>query len=258
MPARVRWLVLALGATLLVSLAANVVLVRALHESFARLQFARIFPLGYAPNEAGLARQNTREADIRETLTFWGDSRAYLWDTKALEQQRVVINRAHGGITSSQLLLQIETTPAVHTTYAVVQIGINDLHPLGALPENRQQILDTLRANLVSIRDALLARSDRVVLTTIFPPGPLPWQRRFAWDASTLANIDAMNRLITTIGQVPRVEVLDSNALLRDADGLLAASYADPDFFLHVNGAAYARLNAGLDPLLAQSVQAQR
>jgi len=259
-PGALKW-VLAIALTLLaLSMCANVLLGRSLLVAFEQLQFARVFPLGYAPNEApgtvasgAPARADDASAPAvgtRETIALWGDSRAYLWDTADLARERGVENFAHGGQSSAQLLLQLQTVPPTHSTYSIVQIGINDLHPLGALKAHKQQILDGLRANIGAIRDALLERSDRVVLTTIFPPGPLPLQRRFSWDPQTLGLIEATNRVISEAADGRRVVVLDAYSLLRDERGLLDARYADDDFFLHVNRAAYARLNSELSVLL--------
>jgi 3-dehydroquinate synthase class II len=88
------------------------------------------------------------------------------------------------------------------------------------------------------------------VLTTIFPPGPVPLERRLTWDSETLALIEATNRAIREAADGRRVVVLDAYSLLRDDQGLLAPQYADGDFFLHVNRAAYARLNSDLSSLL--------
>jgi len=244
-PAALKWVLAASLVLLAVSLSANVVLMRELRDGFQRLQFARIFPLGYSPDE------KPRSAGSGDSIAFWGDSRAYFWDTDALARDHAIENFAHGAQTSSQLLLQLQSTPAVHSTYSVVQIGINDLHPLGALESRKPQIVSGLNANLIAIRDALLARSDRVVLTTIFPPGPVPLARRLSWDPRTLASIDAANEIIRAAADGKRVIVLDANALLRDRAGVLDARYADGDFFLHVNHAAYARLNSELGRTLA-------
>ncbi len=241
----VKWVLAASLVTLAVSLCANALLFRQLQVGFQRLQFARIFPLGYAPDE------KPRAAGSGDSLAFWGDSRAYFWDTSELARDHAVENFAHGAQTSSQLLLQLQSAPALHSTYALVQIGINDLHPLGALESRKPQIVAALNANLIAIRDALLARSEHVVLTTIFPPGPVPLARRLSWDPYTLASIDAANQTIRGAADGKRVLVLDAYALLRDRDGLLAAQYADDDFFLHVNHAAYARLNSELSRILA-------
>ena len=163
-----------------------------------------------------------------------------------------VINFAHGGQTSSQLLLQLQTTAAVRTDVAVVQIGINDLHPLGALTDAREQILARLRANILDIRRLLLERSDVVVMTTIFPPGPVPILRRHAWDPQTPRYVQDINQVIREATDDKRVVLLDAYALLVDGDAQLAGRDADDDFFLHVNPGAYARLNDRLQQILAR------
>jgi hypothetical protein len=236
-----KWAFAVSVALLVLSIAANVLLGRALLTSFERVQGARIFPLGYAPSRAAKAPPTTPGS-----IAFWGDSRAYMWDPGTLARDRTIANFAHGGQTSSQLLLQLRTTPVLRSTFAVVQIGINDLHPLGAMGSFKPEIVATLRTNIPAIRDALLERSDYVVLTTIFPPSPVPWERKLMWDAQTLALIDEVNAVIRSAADGKRCLLLDADAILRDRNGLLIGSYADSDFFLHVNREAYVRLDAEL------------
>jgi lysophospholipase L1-like esterase len=241
-------LLVGLGLLLLASLAGNVLLAVALETSFASLQFARIFPLGFLPDEA------PRSTDVgHPSIAFWGDSRARSWAESAALRGRPVLNFAHGAQTSSQLLLQLQTAPSTHSDFAVVQIGINDLHPLGALPATREQVLARLRANIVAIRDLLLQRSDVVVMTTLFPPGQVPLQRRLDWDPQTSQYIRDINTAIRASADGKRVILLDAYELLVDADSRLAEGNADSDFFLHVNSAAYARLNEPLQRILAHS-----
>jgi hypothetical protein len=131
-----------------------------------------------------------------------------------------------------------------------VQIGINDLHPLGALSRNKREILQALDSNIVAIRDALLARSDTVILTTIVPPGQVPWIRRFAWDPSTLQYVREANDVVRRSAAHERVRLLDAHAALADPAARLAEKFTDPDFFLHVNPAGYDRLNAELERIV--------
>ena len=228
------------------SLALNVVLALALQESFAKLQFARIFPLGFSGDaaEAPIGRTALR------SISFWGDSRAALWDKAELANSLSVHDFAHGGATSTQLLLQLLGQPLERTDVAVVQIGINDLHPLGALPANKAQVLEQLRRNILLVREALLARSDVVVLTTLFPPGPVPLWRRLAWDPATLQYVNEVNEQLRRAADGQRVLLLDAHALLGDGNGLLSSRYADGDFFLHVNAEAYSLLNDRLKEML--------
>lgn len=245
--AHVSKLLIGLGVLLLASLACNLLLAIALERSFAKLQFARIFPLGFVAQEA------MRPLDSgRPSIAFWGDSRARSWAESAALQGRPVLNFALGGQTSSQLLLQLETAPQAHSDFSVVQIGINDLHPLGALPDAREQVISRLRANIVAIRDLLLERSDVVVMTTIFPPGRVPVQRRLAWDPNTPQYIRDINAVIRKAADSKRVILLDAYDLLVDTHSQLAEDNADTDFFLHVNSAAYARLNEPLQQILAR------
>jgi hypothetical protein len=98
--------------------------------AFERLQLARIFPLGYVPEKprassAAASAQAGAELNTEgtaETIAFWGDSRAYLWDTRDLARDRAIENL----------------------------IGINDLHPLGVLRARKKDIVDGLQANLIA------------------------------------------------------------------------------------------------------------
>lgn len=239
-----------LGVLLLVgSLAANLWLGVALKASFVDLQSSRVFPLGH--NEPD--RQPPTGGVHHPSISFWGDSRARAWAQAPSTDPQSVLNFAHGAQTSSQLLLQLKTTPAIHTDYAVLQIGINDLHSLRALGAHKTQILQRLGDNIVEARDMLLQRANTVVLTTIFPPGRTPLLRRFAWDPETLRYIEQVNDLIRQASDGQRVLLVDGYVLLRDADDRLAARYVDDDFFLHVNPEAYAQLNARLQQVVTRS-----
>lgn len=163
-----------------------------------------------------------------------------------------VLNFAHGSQTSSQVLLQLQSTPVIHTDFAVLQVGINDLHPLGALTEEKDQIIARLRANVLAIRERLLERSDIVVMTTVFPPGRVPMLRRYSWDPQTSRYIQDINNVIREAADDKRVILLDAYALLVDGDAQLIESDADDDFFLHVNPAAYARLNDRLRQIVSR------
>ena len=237
---------LVFGVLLAASLLLNAALLWGLWDSFGKLQLVRIFPLGFVP----LAQQPAARASMGPTLTFWGDSRAYLWDESGLDGL-TILTQAHGGQTSSQLMLQLASEQPSRTRYALVQTGINDLHPLGALHAQKTTIVRTLEANLRALPHRLLERSDIVILTTIFPPSPVPLVRRPTWDAETLQLIDAANRTIRSLADGERVIVLDTHGLLRDEQGYLKAEFADPDFFLHVNAQGYAVLNTALLRLLS-------
>ena len=242
---------LAVGCTallLVLSLVINLILTMALHESFSKLQYSRVFPLGFA----GANRPPIGNPATGRSISFWGDSRSSMWDKADLGRDWLVHDFAHGGMTSSQLVLQLQTQTLVRGQFTVVQVGINDLHPLGVLVAQKQQVIERLRRNILLVRDALLARYDVVVLTTLFPPAHVPLVRRLAWDPDTLQYMRDFNDTVRQAADGERVLLFDAHALLSEPDGYLSPRYVDEDFFLHVNRAAYARLNDQLRRLVDQ------
>jgi hypothetical protein len=234
-------LVVAIGAALL-SVVLNVFQAHALMNAFADLHFARVFPLGFVPPEKAPG-QDAAEGDA---MAIYGDSRALLWNSESLQGRVRIISLGHGAQTSSQLLLQLVSTPAVRSQYALLQVGINDIHPLGALEMQKAQALANLRLNLQMIVTRLLERSQFVVISTIIPPGPVPLDRRLMWDPKTLEYIEAINHELRNMANGDRILLLDGAVLLGDESGKLRKEYVDSDFFLHLNRAAYDVLNAAL------------
>jgi hypothetical protein len=250
MRANWNWKWAATIAVLVASLGLNIWFVAMLDRAFHDLQFARVFPLG------GLAQAQSAAAaasDARPSLAIYGDSRALLWDTGALADRFRVVNLARGAQTSWQLLLQLESQPHVASDWAIVEIGINDLHPLGVLVRERPVILDGLDRNLAAIVDQLLERSSCVVVVTIVAPGQVPMMRRLLWDAATLDGLARANRHIAELGKSARVVVLDGDGLLRDNGGYLPDEYVSQDSFLHINARAYDRLNRELLHILVNT-----
>lgn len=174
-------------------------------------------------------------------------------DLAALAHDGTTVNLAHGGMTSSQLRLALLTEPAVRSKWAIVQIGINDLHPLAALPSREQRARSNLDDNLRESVGLLLARSEHVIVTTIIAPDRVPLTRRFSWDPRTLQRIESANATILGLRGQASVFVLDTNQLLRNPDGYLQSRYADNDFFLHINAAGYRSLSEAVGKLMSQT-----
>ena len=238
-------------AACVASIAVNGILAYGLSSSFEKLQHARVFPLGYVHDTSA------SPAFPQSTwLAVYGDSRAYLWPIAPVAGGREFNNLAHGGVTSSQLLLQLQTGPVTRSTWAVLQIGINDLHSLGVMLQDAAVARANLQSNLRECVRLLKLRSDYVVVTTIFPPSNVPLMRRQWWDARTPQYIDAVNSLIGSLADGERVWVLDADRLLRGPDGRLQSQYEDADFFLHLNTAGYALLNESLQQLMSQVADA--
>jgi len=245
--ARRKLVVIGLAALATLSICANALQLVALRESFSKLQLARIFPLGY---------DDTNEApssDVTPHLAVYGDSRALMWRTVASLPRESVVNLAHGGITSKQLLLSLESDVR-RSKWAIVEVGINDLHPIGAAQDQRESIVKALHANLSAILERLLERSENVIFCTIVSPARTPLERLPVWSDATLTEIAKANDIIRKFASRPNVFVLDADAALRQGNGpYIDPRFADPDFFLHFNASAYEVLNREAAAILAQS-----
>jgi lysophospholipase L1-like esterase len=228
----------------LCSLTVNFFLGNALLRAFAELQLTRVFPIG-PPAQ----KESAVERDLG-CISIYGDSRASMWDTGSLQGVCPVKNLGHGGFTSSQLLWQLHTLHRRRNRWSILQIGINDIHPIGALPAYKPLILAELRRNYGAILGLLLDCSDNVVVSTIIPPGHVPWRRRLVWDPDTLGYILDMNQAIRDMAKANRILLLDAAHLLQAGDHFLDSQYMVPDSFLHVNKLGYGVLNDELMHLL--------
>lgn len=242
--AAVVWFAVACG-----SLAGNVWLAIELHRSFADLQYARVFPLG--PKVAVVPHATD---DRRPLLAIYGDSRALMWDVSELAAKFRVLNLAQGGQTSAQLLAQLRVRNPVVSDWALVETGINDLHPIGALADREAAIRMQLKEDLAEIVDELRARSRCVIVATLVPPGPPPLERRWVWSNATFDALAETNSWIRGL-RAPdgTLQILDADRLLRGSDGRLAAGFRLAGSFLHVNHAGYDALNRDLRRILVNS-----
>jgi lysophospholipase L1-like esterase len=131
----------------------------------------------------------------------------------------------------------------------VVQVGINDLKTIPLFPGRRQAIVARCQENVRRIVQQSTELGATVVLSTIFPTGPVPLERRPFWSGEVALAIDELNAYLHSLAGA-RVVVLDAHAILADDAGRTRAGYrAD---FLHLNAAGYAALNQALTELLAQ------
>ncbi len=86
-----------------------------------------------------------------------------------------------------------------------------------------------------------------VILTTVFPVGDVPLERRLVWSPKISEAVTAVNRQIQSKAS-QNVLILDSFTLLVDDRGLLNPQLATDE--LHLNEAGYAVLNEALVQLL--------
>jgi lysophospholipase L1-like esterase len=179
----------------------------------------------------------------RPLVLFYGDSRAQAWPPPAGPLPFDIANRALSGQTTTQALHRLAADLAPLRPDAVVlQVGVNDLKCLPFFRGLERRIIDECKANIRRIVAECLDLGATVVLTTIFPIGPVPFYRRPFWTDAVRDAVLEVNRDLASLGS-DQVRIFDAHALL-----LHGAAVARPYTMdtLHINKAGYEHLNAHL------------
>lgn len=227
---------------LLASVGLNVVLYARGEQYYRELNETRLDPLGL-----NVYPENSQPGQ-RPVVVFLGDSRAANWPPPV--DGFSFVNRGIGAQTSAQVAGRFARHVAPLTPdIVIVQVCINDLKTIPLFLERETAIIDGCKANLARIVDDSLELGAAVILTTVFPVGSVPLERRLFWSDRVAVAVEDVNRYILSL-RGPRVAVLDTYAILADDSGRLRADYSVD--MLHLNAAGYAALNAALADILKQ------
>lgn len=232
---------------LTVSVILNLILYRYANQYYLQLNETRLDPLGvifYEPADPPASELSQQKIKV----VFFGDSRAYQWSEPQDLHKFIFINRGIGAQTSSQVVERYQKQiPPLQPDILVVQVCINDLKTIPLYPHLKRQIIDNCKANLKYIVDASRNQSIDIILTTIFPLGELPFERRYFWSDEVEEAIVEVNEYITTL-QNTDVIIYDTTVILADQSGQVRTEYSDD--FLHLNENGYQALNQDLGKLL--------
>lgn len=216
------------------------ILLSKLDSAFIELQQARIFPAGYINNTESIDYRDASAS--RPKLLLLGDSRVRLWPKDLFPEGYAVLNRANGGQTSSQTLLQLYVDRIPSGDLAFVQTCINDIHPLNAFPEHGELIVAQCMRNIEEIVRLLRGKGYKLILSTILPPGNPPFHRLQYWPNNADQLIARVNNHINSL-RSKDVVIFNAFDFLKENDsGRIKREYEDPDFFLHINRDAYSVL----------------
>jgi len=225
----------------------NLVIYRYANQYYLQLNGTRLDPLGVIFYEPADPPENEL-SQPKIKVVFFGDSRAYQWSEPQDLNQFIFLNRGIGAQTSTQVVERYEKhISPLQPDVLVVQVCINDLKTIPLYPHLKRQIIDNCKANLKQIVDESRNQGADVILTTIFPLGELPFERRFFWSDEVAEAIIEVNKYITTL-QNENVMIYDTTAILADQSGQVRAEYSYD--FLHLNENGYQVLNDGLGKLL--------
>jgi lysophospholipase L1-like esterase len=238
-----RLLPLGLLFALVTSLGANLVLFRQGQIYYKDLQTTRLDPLGL-----GLLTPMPPLENQQPVVVFYGDSRAADWPAPEGLAEFAFVNRGLDGQTSAQVLGRYdEHIEPLNAKIVVVQVGVNDLKTIPLFPDQETAIIAACQRHIEQLVEQALADGSSVVLTTIFPVGPVPLTRRLVWSPAIAEAVLEVNDFLRGLAS-DRVTVLDAYALLAEGQQTKPAFVRDT---LHLNEAGYAALNEALASLLA-------
>ena len=225
-----------LAAFAVASCVATLVVLRVAKHYYAEANATRLDPLGL--------RQLTVPESLRQpTVVFYGDSRAAKWP-KPPGVDGESLNLGISDQTTEQVLLRFPYhLGQIRPKVVVVQVGINDLKAIPLFPLEEDKIIATCEENIGKIVSFCRERGTHVIVTTIFPVGKSPIERRLVWSDRVAPAIDAVNRHIMSLAS-DDVTVFNTASVLTGKDGILVSAYSRD--FLHLSAAGYEQLNASL------------
>ena len=236
-----------LAILLLVSVSANVGLLWFAKQQYQAVNALRLDPLQL---EVYTAQSNNNDSHAKRRIVFLGDSRALSWSAPTMEHA-VFINRGIGQQTSEQIRLRFQQHVApLQADTVVLQLCINDLKAIALFPLQRDAIVARCKRNIRDIVQQAGKSGSKVILTTVFPLGEVPLERRLFWSDAVAPAIREINQFIVTqAGEGnPNVTVLDAFTVLQGETDKIKPEYSRD--LLHLNARGYEVLNQQLVPLL--------
>jgi len=233
-------LLLVLGSSIFL----NIRLFSRAKQYYRELNQTRLDPLGlneYPTNAQPVT--NTKQTRV----VFFGDSRAASWIAPNLSEYEF-INRGIGSQTSVQAIERfayhvISLKPKI----VIIQVGVNDLKTIALFPERRNSIIANCQGNIKRIVDESRNLGAVVILTTIFPVGEVPLERKPFWSDDISRAIKEVNAYIATLAGEKTI-VFDTFPILGDTQGMILPKYRRDE--LHLNAQGYEILNQNLSQLL--------
>ena len=230
---------------LAVSIVGNYLLFKQGEQYYNQLNLTRLDPLGlsvYPPQE--------NENSEKPRVVFFGDSRVYQWPEPSGLEQFEFINRGIGAQTSTQAVERFdEHVLLLHPDIVLIQMCINDLKTIPLFPHLKSWIVTNCKNNIEWSVEETRNQGGTVILTTVFPLGKLPIERRLFWSDDVGEAIQEVNEYIYSL-EGDGVIVFDTGQVLAGENGLVRDEYSRD--FLHLNEVGYEALNEELVSILEE------
>lgn len=222
----------------------NILLYNQAKKYYLQVNETRLDPNGLSHYPVNL-KKATDKGKIR--VVFFGDSRADGWISPNISGYEF-INRGIHAQTSVQTVQRFAShVRSLQPNIVIIQVGVNDLKTVALFPERRDSIVANCRANIKRIVDESNNLGAIVILTTIFPVGEAPIQRKPFWSDDIAKAVEEVNAYIATLAE-DRVVIFDAFSILADSQGMILQEYGSDE--LHLNYQGYEILNKELVQLL--------
>lgn len=233
------------------SIALNVILFRRGQQYYSLLNAVKLDPIGLDWYGSSDIPRDTGERRV----VFFGDSRAYSWPAIPELETYQFVNRGIGNETSAQALERFDAHVApLNPDIVIVQVGINDLKTIPLFPELTASITADCQANIAAIVAKASDVGAQVIVTTIFPLGRVPLERKLFWSSDVAEAVNEVNvYLLTLAGE--NVVVFDTSIVLADERGVAQKVYSQD--LLHLTPEGYTALNEQLLPILKNLQEGQ-
>jgi lysophospholipase L1-like esterase len=222
----------------------NFLLSNRVRKYYFELNQTRLDPigLGYYPVNS---REVTKSQQFR--VVFFGDSRAASWTSPTMNGYEF-INRGIGSQTSIQVLQRFSShVSPLKPDVVIIQVGINDLKAIALFPERRESIVANCKANIKRIVEDSKSLGAVAIVTTIFPAGDVPLERKPFWSDEIGQAVKEVNTFIATLADDKTI-LFDTFSILADSRGVMLQQYRADE--LHFNEQAYVTLNKELVQLI--------
>ena len=232
---------------LVVSLTFNVFLFIQARYYYLQLNETNLDPLGLSAFSAN-SQPHDLPASSTATVVLFGDSRAAQWPVPENLNGFSFVNRGIKNQSSGQVLGRFDKhVVPLHPNIIIVQVGINDLKTIPLFPERKSALITNCKANIQQLVARSVNSGATVILTTIFPIGPVPLTRQPFWSSDVPQAVSELNAYLYSL-KARDVLILDAYSLLAE-NGQVRSNYVGDT--LHLNERGYHALNQELTKVLS-------
>ncbi len=229
---------------LVISLVFNVLLFVQARYYYLLLNSTNLDPLGLH----AFSTDSDVPAVSPVTVVFFGDSRAAQWPAPKQFKDFYFVNRGIINQTSVQVLGRFDKhVLPLQPDIIILQVGINDLKTIALFPERKAAIIANCKSNIQQLVTRSVNSGATVILTTIFPIGPVPLTRQPFWSPEIAQAVSEVNAYLNSL-KASNVLILDTYSLLAD-NGKVRSNYVRDT--LHIDRKGYEAINQELTKVLS-------